>query len=144
MIKFYFKKMTSRKLLKIGDLVSITLKCDQGTDKLTVGRIAEILTNSANHPRGIKVRLTSGQVGRVQKMQERTKSKENGLNNEHFRPVEPMSDPSLPSTKSHITLSQFMPELDTGNDYCKTWNCRACTYINGVFSTECEMCGSNR
>lgn len=42
------------------------LKADQPTGKLTEGVVAELLTNSANHPRGIKVRLSDGQVGRVQ------------------------------------------------------------------------------
>ena len=49
-----------------GRLVDIVLKNDQGTGKLTRGTVKNILTNSANHPRGIKVRLEDGQVGRVQ------------------------------------------------------------------------------
>jgi uncharacterized repeat protein (TIGR03833 family) len=46
--------------------VEVVLKADQQTGKLTRGVVAEILTNSEFHPRGIKVRLTDGQVGRVQ------------------------------------------------------------------------------
>ncbi|MBC8061453.1 MAG: YwbE family protein [Clostridiaceae bacterium] len=49
-----------------GRLVDVVLKNDQGTGKLTRGTVKNILTNSANHPRGIKVRLEDGQVGRVQ------------------------------------------------------------------------------
>lgn len=49
-----------------GLLVDIVLKKDQGTGKLTRGIVGEILTSSNFHPRGIKVRLTDGQVGRVQ------------------------------------------------------------------------------
>jgi len=49
-----------------GRLVDIVLKNDQRTGKLTRGTVKDILTNSANHPRGIKVRLEDGQVGRVQ------------------------------------------------------------------------------
>jgi uncharacterized repeat protein (TIGR03833 family) len=49
-----------------GRLVDIVLKNDQATGKLTRGTVKNILTNSANHPRGIKVRLEDGQVGRVQ------------------------------------------------------------------------------
>jgi uncharacterized repeat protein (TIGR03833 family) len=41
------------------------LKEDQRTGKQTVGTVKDILTNSPNHPHGIKVRLTDGQVGRV-------------------------------------------------------------------------------
>ncbi|MEK9181357.1 MAG: YwbE family protein [Patescibacteria group bacterium] len=48
-----------------GQLVDIVQKADQSTGRLTRGRVAEILTNSAFHPRGIKVRLESGEVGRV-------------------------------------------------------------------------------
>lgn len=46
--------------------VDIVLKKDQPTGKLTRGRVRDILTSSSVHHRGIKVRLTSGQVGRVQ------------------------------------------------------------------------------
>ncbi len=46
--------------------VDIVLKEDQGTGQLTRGIVQDILTNSQFHPRGIKVRLTTGQVGRVQ------------------------------------------------------------------------------
>jgi uncharacterized repeat protein (TIGR03833 family) len=45
--------------------VQIVLKQDQLTGKLTEGVVKDILTNSPNHPHGIKVRLVSGQVGRV-------------------------------------------------------------------------------
>ncbi|MGF7045544.1 putative repeat protein (TIGR03833 family) [Paenibacillus sp. DS2015] len=46
--------------------VDIVLKQDQPTGKLTRGIVKDLLTNSPKHPHGIKVRLTSGQVGRVQ------------------------------------------------------------------------------
>lgn len=51
--------------IKIGASVKIVLKADQRTGKLTEGVVRDILTSSANHPHGIKVRLVSGQVGRV-------------------------------------------------------------------------------
>ncbi len=54
--------------IKIGDTVSIVLKQDQRTGKLTEGVVNKILTNSANHPHGIKVRLEDGQVGRVKQI----------------------------------------------------------------------------
>ena len=56
----------NRKDIKPGMEVEVVLKADQATGKLTRGVVAEILTNSEFHPRGIKVRLTDGQVGRVQ------------------------------------------------------------------------------
>ncbi|XXM74354.1 YwbE family protein [Lysinibacillus sphaericus] len=51
--------------IKPGLQVEIVLKKDQRTGKLTQGVVKDILTNSANHPHGIKVRLEDGQVGRV-------------------------------------------------------------------------------
>lgn len=49
-----------------GRVVDIVLKKDQGSGKLTRGTVKNLLTNSSNHPRGIKVRLEDGQIGRVQ------------------------------------------------------------------------------
>ena len=56
---------TKRANITIGAQVSIILKQDQKTGNLTEGIIEKILTNSPNHPHGIKVRLDSGEVGRV-------------------------------------------------------------------------------
>jgi uncharacterized repeat protein (TIGR03833 family) len=49
-----------------GQAVEVVLKQDQRTGKRTRGIVQEILTPSPTHPHGIKVRLTSGLVGRVQ------------------------------------------------------------------------------
>lgn len=57
-----------RKDIKLGLKVAIVLKKDQRTGKLTEGIVKDILTNSANHPHGIKVRLMDGQVGRVKEI----------------------------------------------------------------------------
>lgn len=56
---------TNRSDIKKGIEVSIVLKQDQRTGTLTDGIVKDILTKSANHPHGIKVRLESGEVGRV-------------------------------------------------------------------------------
>ena len=58
----------TRANLKPGLTVLIVLKQDQGTGKLTKGIVKDILTKSPNHPHGIKVRLESGQVGRVKEI----------------------------------------------------------------------------
>ncbi len=50
--------------------VAVILKKDQGTGDLTEGEVKNILTNSSYHPHGIKVKLTDGQVGRVQEILE--------------------------------------------------------------------------
>ncbi|MBN2228392.1 MAG: YwbE family protein [Candidatus Thorarchaeota archaeon] len=57
---------SSRKNIHQGDTVDIVQKMDQRTGKLTRGIVQDILTNSSIHPHGIKVRLQTGQVGRVQ------------------------------------------------------------------------------
>ena len=48
--------------------VKIILKADQRSSKLTEGVVKDILTNSPTHPHGIKVRLESGEVGRVKEI----------------------------------------------------------------------------
>lgn len=60
----------NRKEIRPGLRVAIVLKQDQRTGKLTEGVVKDILTNSQFHPHGIKVRLTDGQVGRVQEILE--------------------------------------------------------------------------
>lgn len=55
----------TRSHIQPGVEVEIVLKQDQRTGKTTKGIIKDILTKSANHPHGIKVRLQDGQVGRV-------------------------------------------------------------------------------
>ncbi len=59
---------TKRANIKIGQRVAIVLKQDQRTGKLTEGVVQTILTKSATHPHGIKVRLESGAVGRVKEI----------------------------------------------------------------------------
>ncbi len=54
--------------IKPGSRVRIVLKKDQPTGKLTEGVVKDILTNSPTHPHGIKVRLVSGEVGRVKEV----------------------------------------------------------------------------
>ncbi len=59
---------TKRAHVKPGLRVRIVLKQDQATGKLTEGIVKDILTRSPTHPHGIKVRLTSGAVGRVKEI----------------------------------------------------------------------------
>ncbi len=56
---------TKRADIIAGLKVSIVLKQDQRTGKLSEGIVRDILTKSATHPHGIKVRLKNGFVGRV-------------------------------------------------------------------------------
>ncbi len=59
---------TKRDDIRSGLTVNIVLKQDQRTGTLTEGVVRDILTNSATHPHGIKVRLMSGEVGRVKEI----------------------------------------------------------------------------
>ncbi|MDO8870610.1 MAG: YwbE family protein [Methanobacteriaceae archaeon] len=58
----------NRKDIKRGSEVYIVLKKDQRTGKRTKGVVKDLLTKSASHPHGIKVRLEDGSVGRVQEI----------------------------------------------------------------------------
>ena len=64
------KKMDGRNRsdIKPGLAVKIVLKKDQRSGRLTEGVVKDILTNSSFHPHGIKVRLESGEVGRVKEI----------------------------------------------------------------------------
>lgn len=59
---------TERKNIRPGSRVKIVQKLHQRTGQLTDGVVKDLLTNSAVHPRGIKVRLENGIVGRVQEV----------------------------------------------------------------------------
>lgn len=61
-------KATVRENIKHGASVGIVLKQDQKTGKITLGIVKRILTNSSNHPHGIKVELEDGRVGRVKEI----------------------------------------------------------------------------
>jgi uncharacterized repeat protein (TIGR03833 family) len=62
--------------IKPGARVQVVQKQDQRSGKLTEGIVREILTRSATHPHGIKVRLDSGVVGRVKTIFPQDKAKE--------------------------------------------------------------------
>lgn len=57
-----------RSNIKYGLDVGVVLKEDQSTDYVTYGKVQKILTNSPIHPHGIKVRLNTGEVGRVKEI----------------------------------------------------------------------------
>jgi uncharacterized repeat protein (TIGR03833 family) len=59
---------TKRSDVKPGSRVKVVQKPDQRSGKLTEGIVKDVLTNSVTHPHGIKVRLTSGVVGRVKEI----------------------------------------------------------------------------
>lgn len=61
---------TKRSDVKLGSKVKVVQKQDQRSGKLTEGVVAKLLTNSPNHPHGIKVRLEDGVVGRVKEIEQ--------------------------------------------------------------------------
>jgi uncharacterized repeat protein (TIGR03833 family) len=61
---------TTRKNIRPGMKVAIVLKKDQRSGKLTQGVVENLLTKSPTHPHGIKVRLETGEVGRVKEILE--------------------------------------------------------------------------
>jgi len=65
---YSFMDGTKRVNIKPGIRVAIVLKNDQRSGKLTEGIVKEILTNSQHHPHGIKVRIKSGEIGRVKEI----------------------------------------------------------------------------
>lgn len=62
------KDGTKRNHIKYGMDVGVVLKEDQSTGRLSYGKVQKILTNSPTHPHGIKVRLNTGEVGRVKEI----------------------------------------------------------------------------
>jgi uncharacterized repeat protein (TIGR03833 family) len=57
-----------RKNILPGLRVAIVLKENQRNMMLTEGVVKDILTKSPRHPHGIKVRLLTGEIGRVKKV----------------------------------------------------------------------------
>ncbi len=59
----------TRKNIQIGSTVEIVQKHHQRSGELTEGIVKKLLTNSPNHPHGIKVQLETGEVGRVKRVE---------------------------------------------------------------------------
>ena len=60
--------VSERNKINIGSHVLVDEKQNQRTNVLTEGYVQKILTNSKNHPHGIKVMLDNGVVGRVKEV----------------------------------------------------------------------------
>ena len=66
-----FMNGVNRINIKPGLHVSIVLKQDQRSGKLTEGIVKDVLTKSSSHPHGIKVRLENGYVGRIKEIKDK-------------------------------------------------------------------------
>lgn len=91
--------------VKPGCAVSIVLKADQKTGRQVQGTVSQLLTRH-NHPRGIKVKLTDGRVGRVQKIlpQDQDRSHRTMSSNNPWQSTEsqgnPYTSPTAPQNQS--------------------------------------------
>ena len=154
----------------IGSTVSVVQKHHQGTDVLTSGIVSEILTNSDVHPRGIKVRLVDGTVGRIaiasspqttrtthsNNYDYSTTTTEDEQQEEDGRPRRQASladfmgnvgrqasSPVLPPTRQEeIQLNP--PSSSSHSAAEKEWACSACTFVNSGLLPECELCQTAR
>jgi uncharacterized repeat protein (TIGR03833 family) len=118
----------------IGSTVSVVQKHDQGTGHLTSGVVSEILTNSASHPRGIKVRLVDGTVGRIADASQQTDTYEYSAADEGPSRAKP-------------SLADFMVARlpnRTINPPSAEWACPACTFVNSGLLPKCELCQTTR
>ncbi|RHY50917.1 hypothetical protein DYB38_011926 [Aphanomyces astaci] len=149
--------------------VAVVQKHDQPTGRLTYGVVAATLTSSAVHPRGIKVRLTDGTVGRVQHIQPADASKVHTASSfactdesDFVRPPPPTtslldwmhpsrrtpnappSQPSIPQKFHDLVTARSTPAAAIVDDEHATWNCAVCTFENSSFLVSCEMCLSSK
>jgi uncharacterized repeat protein (TIGR03833 family) len=153
---------TVRKFIRAGLKVEVIKKEDQRTGKTTLGFVKDILTNSANHHQGIKVRLQSGIVGRVFKIID-----DSNNTNATLEPTVTKNQTkcyhrsgrrgNFDSDKLR-TNSTDAEELES-NEYTRpdrpmlsdfifpklsrnTLECLACTFISAEESLVCDMCGA--
>ena len=139
-----FPKMsnTVRKSIRPGMAVRVIQKHHQSSGELTSGIVQEVLTNSANHHRGIKVRLASGIVGRVlhidaevNNSNERTTNMGKSRNNRKKGALDAEDSERQPT---QFTIADLINVPNEPQD----WACGACTFVNSKFLPECEMCGN--
>jgi uncharacterized repeat protein (TIGR03833 family) len=125
-----------------GKHVSIVLKQDQRSGRLTNGIVQDVLTNSQDHHQGIKVRLTSGDVGRVKHIgaQAAVGNVAAGATNDDFdarRPAAPSLGDWFPADSTPTAAARTPPSISP-------WTCAACTFENTNMELECEMCMTPR
>ncbi|KAG8414812.1 hypothetical protein J3458_008720 [Metarhizium acridum] len=106
-----------------GASVFIILKEDQPTGKETAGVVSQLLTRG-NHPRGIKVRLRNGQVGRVQRMDTASaatpvvpeySSRPHAPSRFTHRYTDVRNDVDFPSEPPPRSLADFLPPLPSAS-----------------------------
>ena len=130
------KKVTRRQELVPGtSRVYVVQKHHQRTGQETLGTVATILTNSANHHQGIKVRLESGVVGRVTRF-----AHDDGDDYDYDQHI--ASKDQQPSISDYLRQEQW-PSLSKKDE--APWACKMCTYLNAnPYHLQCAICGSER
>lgn len=83
----------------VGDKVSVVEKANYGTELRTVGTVARVLTRAANHPRGHKVMLQNGVVGRCTQLIERVDSVEEAIR-------------APPSSEGEMSSEEYLASID--------------------------------
>lgn len=123
--------VTLRSAIGLGQAVWLVQKQDQGTGRVVHGVVAAVLTSSANHPRGIKVRTTTGLVGRVERLDVGGEG-----------PVEEV-DFVLPAQEWPVAAQEW-PITAKSKQRLRTWTCKQCTLVNSGHHTQCEVCEARR
>jgi uncharacterized repeat protein (TIGR03833 family) len=145
----------------IGSAVSVVQKHHQGTDVLTSGIVSEILTNSDFHPRGIKVRLIDGTVGRIAIASTTQQTRTQNNNYDYSTTTEDAEQEDGP--RRQASLADFMVNVErqapllpmrqeeiqmnvspSSHSAEKEWACSACTFVNSGLLPECELCQTTR
>ena len=133
----------------IGSPVSVVQKQHQGTNVRTEGLVAEILTQSAFHPRGIKVRLVDGTVGRIALASASQPAEAEGRPRRRHAsladfmvPVGPQTSPLPPPL--HPATRPRDPPLSSFPFTEHEWACSACTFVNSGLLPDCELCQTKR
>ena len=124
----------------IGTEVSVIQKQDQRTGRLTKGIVSEILTNSASHPRGIKVRLANGIVGRISSSTSQNVTRRSTHSAAFMDPTPALSGSQAPSLADFMTPVQSTSSITHESE----WACPACTFVNSGLLPECELCQTAR
>jgi uncharacterized repeat protein (TIGR03833 family) len=141
----------------VGKAVSVVQKHDQGTGRLTNGVVSEVLTNSCSHPRGMKVRLTDGTVGRISNGNDNINDFDGNAGDTAFeyapRPgpsladfMTPLAAPpttSITATRTTNTNTNTSTTLSESTQKSE-WPCQICTFVNSGLLSECEMCQTVR
>lgn len=141
-----------------GAAVSIVLKEDQPTGREVQGVVQDLLTRG-NHPRGIKVRLNDGRVGRVQRMaNDQTPSQQNPTQQQQQQQQQPagfvvrregrqaptytdIRNDDFPSLPPPRTLFDFMPETGTETRSPDVAGVQSEPVIFSSATAKCPICG---